>query len=230
MIRPKLLLAALAFAALAACTQKAGTDAKSDSVATVDGQPISRNTYEEYVKGVASKPASDLTADQRNTLLENLVRAQVIAADAEKTGVAASNDTRAALDISRLQLLQQASSQAYLKDRKPSDEELHAEYDIQVSQLDKTQYHAAHILVPTEDAAKQIIAQLKAGADFAKIAKAQSTDSGSRDKGGDLDWVAVSSVVAPFGDALKSMKKGRNQRSAGEEPVRLPRDPPARHA
>ena len=67
MIRFKPLFATLVVAALAACAQKGGTDAK-DIVATVDGKPISRNTYEEYVKGVASQPAVDLTEEQRTQI------------------------------------------------------------------------------------------------------------------------------------------------------------------
>ncbi len=210
MIRLKPLLVVLAAAALAtACAQKnTGKDAKLDSVATVDGHSISRNTYEQYVKGVASKPAADLTAEQRDQLLLNLIRAEVIAGTAERAGIAAGDETRAALDLSRYQILQQASSVAYLKDRKPSDEELHAEYDIQVSQLDKTQYRTSHIQLATEEAAKQVLAQLKAGANFTQLAKTQSTDPATRDKGGELDWSGLSNMPAAYAEAVKTLKKG----------------------
>ena len=64
MTRPMPLLAALAVAALAtACAQKSGQPDKSGSVAVVDGVAISRNTFEEYAKGMMSKPAADLTAE-----------------------------------------------------------------------------------------------------------------------------------------------------------------------
>ncbi|HTQ35582.1 MAG TPA: peptidylprolyl isomerase [Steroidobacteraceae bacterium] len=209
MIRLQMLLAAMAAAVLAACApQKTGTDAGAGSVATVDGKAISRNTFEQYAKGVASKPAADLTAQERNTLLDNLVRAQVVAEDAERNGVAAKDETRAALDLSRFQILQQADSQAYLKDRQPSDEELHAEYDLQVAQLDKVQYKISHIQVATEDAAKKLIAQLKAGGNFAQLAKSQSQDANSRDKGGELNWSGPSSMPAPFAAAVQKLKKG----------------------
>ncbi len=73
-----------------------------------------------------------------------------MAQSAEKDGIAAKDETRAVMELSRLQVLQQAASQAYLKDRKPSQEELQAEYDLQVGQISKTQYRASHILVPTQ--------------------------------------------------------------------------------
>jgi peptidyl-prolyl cis-trans isomerase C len=206
MIRFKPLLAALVVAALAACTQKGGTDDK-DIVATVDGKGISRNTYEEYVKGVASKPSVDLTAEQRDTLLTNLIRGQVIAEGAEKDGSAALNETRAALDLGRYQILQKASMDAYLKDRKPSEEELRAEFDLQLTTLDKVQYRTAHIQLPTEEAAKAVLAQLKGGANFAQLAK-QSTDTNTRDKGGELDWAGVSNMPEAYAAAVLTLKKG----------------------
>ena len=207
MTRLKPLLAFMAVAVLAACSQKnTGADAKSASIATVDGHAISRNTFEQYAKNMAGKPAADLTDEQRGQLLENLLQAEIIASQAERDGIAALDETRAALDLSRWQILQRASQQSYLKDRHPSDEELHAEYDIQVAILGKTEFRASQILLATEDVAKQVIAQLQAGADFAKLAKSQSIDAKTRDKGGDLDWFATSD--GPLVDVIKNLKKG----------------------
>jgi peptidyl-prolyl cis-trans isomerase C len=197
----------LALAALAACTQKPGTDAK-DSVATINGHPLSRNTFEQYAKGMASKPAEDLSAEQRNQLLDNLIRAEVVAQDAETSGLAARNETRAALDLSRLQILQQAASQDYLKDRQPSGEELQAEYDIQVAQLGKLQYHLADIVLPTEDLAKQITAQLKSGANFAQLAKQKSIDTRTRDNGGDMGWLTPAYMTPEIAAAVEKLNKG----------------------
>ena len=204
MTRLKLLLTTTAVAVLAACAQKTDTD--TDSVATVDGHSISRNTFEQYALGIAGKPAVDLTDDERKQILMSLVQAEVIASQAERDGIADREETRAAMDLSRLQILQRASQQAYLKDRRPSDEELHAEYDIQVALLGTTEYRASQILVDTEDAAKKIIAELKAGANFAQLAKTRSLDSRTRDNGGDLDWFTA--TEGPLVEVIKSLKKG----------------------
>jgi peptidyl-prolyl cis-trans isomerase C len=193
------------------CAQKPGATtpaAKVDNVAVVDGHAISRNTYNFYVKGVAGKPAEDLTPAQRAELLENLVRGEVIASAAEKDGLAAKDETRAVMELTRLQVLQQAASQAYLKDRKPSAEEIQAEYDLQVGQISRTQYRASHILVPTQAAAQKIIDELGKGASFADLAKRNSTDAGSKDRGGDLDWFSPEGMTPPFAKAVAAMKKG----------------------
>ncbi|HEV7713993.1 MAG TPA: hypothetical protein VGO53_00235, partial [Steroidobacteraceae bacterium] len=66
--------------ALTACQQKgagtSGTTAAGPPVATVDGQPIDRDLYEFYVKGIAGKASAELTPDQRDQALDNLVRAR----------------------------------------------------------------------------------------------------------------------------------------------------------
>ena len=115
--------------------------------------------------------------------------------------------------MSRLNLLQQASAQKYLKERTPTEEELRAEFDAQVAATPLVEYHARHILVSSEDVAKKVIEQLKGGADFGNLAKRLSADKGSAVKGGDLDWFAPNAMVKPFGDALALLKNGEVTKS-----------------
>lgn len=210
MIRPVLALAVLGGAALAACTQKHPTAglAPADVVAEVDGVKISRNTFNHYVQGVEGKPIEELTEKVRNELLDNLVRGQVVATAAETLGLAGQDEVRAVIELQRLNTLQQAVAEDYLKDRQASEEELRAEYDIQIARMDKVQYRASHILVPTEEAAGQILQQLKAGANFAQLARANSTDAESAGKGGDLDWFSPSAMSPSFAAAVRALKKG----------------------
>lgn len=176
-------------------------------VATVNGVPISRDMFEYYVRNTAGKPASELTADQRNQLLDNLIRGEVVAQQATKEGLENNPDTASLLALSRLQILEQAGAEHYLADKKPTDQELQAEYNSQVAAMPKTQYHARHILVTTQAQAQQIINQLKHGAKFEDLAKKDSIDS-SKEQGGDLGWFSPSSMVKPFADAVASLKKG----------------------
>lgn len=71
-----------------------------------------------------------------------------------------------------------------------------------------TQVKARHILVDKKSTADSIEAQLKKGADFATLAKKYSTDTGSKDKGGELGWVKKGQMVPEFEKALFSLKKG----------------------
>jgi peptidyl-prolyl cis-trans isomerase C len=116
-------------------------------------------------------------------------------------------DVAAQLQVVRMRVLADAESAKYLKDKEPTDAELHAEYDTAVASMDKTEYHARHILVASKEAAEAAIKKIKGGAKFEDVAKAESTDS-SKANGGDLGWFTLTRMAKPFGDAVKGLKKG----------------------
>ncbi|HVA55947.1 MAG TPA: SurA N-terminal domain-containing protein [Gammaproteobacteria bacterium] len=100
-----------------------------------------------------------------------------------------------------------------------SDAQLQALYEQQIASFkqDETR-EAQHILIavngndPKADAtakakAEDILRQLKAGADFAKLAEKYSNDPGSAKNGGDLGWIGRGSMVKPFEDALFNIPK-----------------------
>jgi peptidyl-prolyl cis-trans isomerase C len=199
---------------LAACGkgQQAAAPAASDkpaaapaAVAVVDGTPISREAYDDYLKGLLrGKPATDVTAEEKNQVLDQMINMQLIAAQAEKDGLEKDPDVATRVALLRTQILADAAAQKYVKSNEPSDQDLHAAYD---AATDKTEYHAAHILVPTKEKAEQLIKKIKGGAKFEDVAKAESTDN-SKTNGGDLGWFTTARMVKPFGDAVKGLKKG----------------------
>jgi peptidyl-prolyl cis-trans isomerase C len=88
-----------------------------------------------------------------------------------------------------------------------TDAAIKATYDEAAkNQKPETEYHAHHILVPTEDEAKKALARVKGGEDFAKVAGEVSKDPGS--KGGDLGWFTKDRMVPEFGDAAAKLKPG----------------------
>ena len=174
-------------------------------VAIVDGTPISRDAYDDYLKGLLrGKPASDVTADEKNQVLDQMINMQLIAAQAAKDGLEKDPDVATRIALLRTQILADAAAQKYVKSNEPSDQDLHAAYD---AATDKTEYHASHILVPTKEKADQLIKKIKGGAKFEDVAKAESTDN-SKANGGDLGWFTTARMVKPFGDAVKVLKKG----------------------
>jgi len=93
----------------------------------------------------------------------------------------------------------------YLKDRQPSEQELRAEYEAQLSAMPKTEYHARHILVATEPFAQKIVDRLDKGEKFDALAKAESMDS-SKNNGGDLGWFTANRMVPEFAAAVMTLK------------------------
>jgi peptidyl-prolyl cis-trans isomerase C len=202
-----LLLAACGKGQQAAVVAPAASSAKpaTPSVAVVDGTAISREAYDDYLKGLLrGKPATDVTADEKNQVLDQMINMQLIAAQAEKDGLAKDPDVATRVALLRTQILADAAAQKYVKNNEPSDQELHAAYD---AATDKTEYHASHILVPTKEKADQLVKKIKGGAKFEDLAKSDSTDN-SKSNGGDLGWFTTARMVKPFGDAVKGLKKG----------------------
>lgn len=202
----------LAVVALAGCERGADAGAgkataADNPVAVVNGKPISREFFEYYVKGAASQAGNELTAEQREQALDNLVRAHVVAQHAEQEGIDDETETAALLELQRLNVLQQAVSQHYLEGRKPTEQELRAEYENQVAALPKLEYHARHILVATEDFAQKLIGRLEKGAKFPELAQRESMDS-SKSNGGDLGWFTPDRMAKPFADAVVALKPG----------------------
>lgn len=90
-----------------------------------------------------------------------------------------------------------------------TDVALQQAYDAKFAGAAETkEYHAAHILVKTEQEAKDLKAQIDAGAGFADLAKQHSTD-GAAAGGGDLGWFSAGMMVKPFEDAVVAMEAGK---------------------
>ncbi|MBB5189857.1 peptidyl-prolyl cis-trans isomerase D [Silvimonas terrae] len=102
-----------------------------------------------------------------------------------------------------------------------SDEEVQKYFDAHKADLAKEEREASHILIqapktaaPAErEAAKAkaeaLLKEVKANPSrFAELAKANSQDPGSKDKGGDLGWNARGAMVKPFDDTVFSLKAG----------------------
>ncbi len=67
---------------------------------------------------------------------------------------------------------------------------------------------ASHILVRTEQEAKEVLSRLKAGADFIELAMEKSIDPGTKDKGGDLGFFSQGKMTPAFEQAAFALESG----------------------
>jgi len=209
-------LAVGALLALAACSKPAATDKAAATPAapatppfvTVNGKAISQKLYEEYAMALARRPLTELSPEDREQIKENLVRVELIAQEAEKSGLVSDPEVATRLELARLEVLQQASAQKYMKDHTATEAEMRAEFEAQVASAPLVEYQARHIVVSSEDVAQKIIAQLKAGNDFAALAKRMSADKATAAKGGDLGWFGPRDMDPSFTNAVALLKKG----------------------
>lgn len=205
-----------ALLALAACSKPAPTEKAAETpavpakppIVTVNGKAISEKLYEEYGRALARRPLSELSPEDREQIKENLVRVELIAQNAEKAGLLNDPDVATRLELARLELLQQVVAQNYMKDHTATEAEMRAEFEAQIASAPLVEFQARHIVVSSEDVAQKIIAQLKAGNDFAGLAKRMSADKESAAKGGDLGWFGPRDMDPVFTNAVALLKKG----------------------
>jgi peptidyl-prolyl cis-trans isomerase C len=179
----------------------------AEPAATVNGKPIKQSLVDFILKDAAAQ-GQKLDDNSKGLVVNRLITQEVVIQEAQKAGLDKQADFQARLELSNRELLINAYLQDYNKKHPISEAEIKAEYEKFKQQLGDKEYNARHILVKTEQEAKDIIAQLGKGADFAKLAKEKSLDPGSKDRGGDLDWFSPARMVKPFSEATAGLKKG----------------------
>ncbi len=178
----------------------------ASAVATVNGQPISKNVYDTILAEQKAQGAPD-SPELQNAIKERLIAASLLAQEAKKKGYDKKPDVQARMDLAKEGVLINAYITDYMRANPVSEDRLKKDYEAFKASLGSTEYKARHILVSTEEEAKAIIAKLEKGDKFADLAK-QSKDPGSKDNGGELGWSTPTSYVKPFSDALTKLKKG----------------------
>lgn len=202
-MRTSTLLAALAAISIAATTVVRAEEPTADTVvATVNGADI---TLGQMIALRATLPEQYLQLDDK-ALFDGILQ-QIIQQTALAGTAAPTKKDELTLENTRIgylagKVLETTAAEAV------SDEAVKAAYDAKYANAAPAkEYNAAHILVPTEDEAKTIKAELDKGADFDTIAKEKSTGP-SGPNAGDLGWFSAGMMVKPFEDAVMAMKAG----------------------
>jgi peptidyl-prolyl cis-trans isomerase C len=178
----------------------------AQNAATVNGKAIPAAKVDQLVKQVVAQGRATDSPQLREQVKKELIGREVLLQEADKQGLGNRTDVKAAVDNARQSIIINAMLADYVKKNPVSDAAIKAEYDKYKSQVGEKEYHARHILVDSEQQAKDIIAKLKGGAKFEELAK-QSKDS-SANNGGDLDWASPASYVPEFSKAMTSLQKG----------------------
>lgn len=174
--------------------------------ATVNGKPVKQSLLDFMLKEISAS-GQKVDDDMRAALVNSLIGKEVVYQEAQKSGIDKSADFLAKQELTDRELLVNTFLQDYIKKNPVDDAAVKAEYDKFKDQWGSKEYKASHILVKTEQEAKDVIAQLGKKGDFSKIAKEKSLDS-SKDKGGDLGWFPPARMVKPFADAVVKLQKG----------------------
>ena len=208
-MKPFLSLAAVAVLSLSS------TLASAQNVAVVNGKPVPSSRVDKLASQLA-KAGRPVTDEVRAQIKEEVIVREIFMQEAQKRGLAASEDVKAQMELARQTILIRELFADFQKKNPVTDAELKGEYDKFVATNSGKEYKARHILVDKEDEAKDIVARLKKGEKFDELAKKLSKDPGSGAKGGDLDWANATSYVAEFSQAMVKLEKGQ----LTQEPVK----------
>lgn len=184
-----------------------------DNVAVVNGVPIPQARMEYVVKSQVQQGQQD-SEQLRKQVKEVLITRELLAQAAIQKGLDKSPEVIAGVDMARQEFLIRAYFDDFIKNNAIPEDELKAEYEKVKAQQsgsgERKEYHARHILMKDEKAAKAVLAQInKAKAkNFAALAKTKSEDSGSKAEGGLLEWSDGSNFVPEFAAALTKLGKG----------------------
>ena len=162
----------------------------------------------DYIIKDATAAGKTIDSNARATIIDKLITNELLDQEAQKSGIDKKPDYLAKEELTLHELRVNAYIADFVKRNPIEDKDLQAEYEHQKTLFKGTDYKARHILVKTEDEAKEIIKQLTKGDDFASIAKSKSIDTGAKENGGDLGWFASGAMVKPFSDAVAKLNKG----------------------
>ncbi|MPY69835.1 MAG: peptidylprolyl isomerase [Alphaproteobacteria bacterium] len=176
-------------------------------VATVNGQEITGADVQDFFETLPPQYRQMPMEQIYPQLVERLIDQRLLAGAARSSGVADTPEFKKQMKMLTDGLLQEA----YLKEQigpQLSEERLREEYRRRTAlEPKREEVRARHILLKTREVAVTVIAELKGGADFAKVAEEKSTGPSSRN-GGDLGFFAREQMVPPFSEAAFALKAG----------------------
>jgi peptidyl-prolyl cis-trans isomerase C len=171
----------------------------------VNGTPIPSAKLDRLIEQSGQPNTPDVRAKARDVLITK----ELVNQEASKRGLIKNPEVQDALEQARLSVLVSVVFEDWISKDGMTDKDMQASYDAMKGQLGGKEYKASHILVSDEKLAKSLLTQIKAGANFAQLAKSFSIDKGSAVNGGSLDWVSPNSLVPEFAKAMSSLSAGQ---------------------
>jgi peptidyl-prolyl cis-trans isomerase C len=177
--------------------------------AKVNGQPIYKSEVDAFIADLGDQAKQMPEGELRSRVLDRLIDLKLASEKAQAQKLDDDPAVRQRIANGEMATLADVYLERTAK-AKINDGVLKAKYDELVKQAQPVEeVRARHILVKTEQEAKDIIKQLDKGADFEALAKEKSTDPGSGESGGDLGYFTKDKMVPEFADAAFKLDKGK---------------------
>ncbi len=174
----------------------------STVVATVDGNDITLGHMIAYRQSLGEQAAQMPPEQLYDAVLDQMLSMTTLA-----SGRSLDPADQYYLENEERSLLARGVVQELSQDV-VSDEEVRQAYDEAFGSFEGTEeFNASHILVETEEEAQALLDELEGGADFAELARENSTGP-SGPSGGELGWFGPGQMVPAFDQAVQDMAVG----------------------
>lgn len=175
-----------------------------EEIANVNGASITAGEFEKRMERLTREGQGGFDSPEgKEELLDILIAREVLNQEGKRLGIEKKKEVKERIDeLTKEVVINEMVN--YIATEKITDPEMKKYYE--KNRNDFREVRAKHILVKTEEEAKEVKKKLEGGADFAALAKEQSLDPGSAQQGGDLGFFTKDRMVESFADAAFSMK------------------------
>ena len=196
-----------------ACAENKDAENKNIVATYSEGEVTSEQVMEQFKPMLDMQPEnkdkkfSELDKNVQEMLVKGFINQKLFEKEAEKLGIRSSEDFKKKIKAAESQLLQQELIERQLKTA-VTDKLIDEEYNKLAKELKgQKEIRVAHILVDTEEKAKEIKKKLNKGSKFEDLVKEFSKDEGSKANGGELGYVMKGQLVPEFENKAFSMKQ-----------------------
>lgn len=180
--------------------------ANAAAVATVNGKEISKEMFDTYAKRIEARQQNGQGVD-RERLINELVNRELLRQTALDMKLDKKPEIQFLIEQQKIDLLIKAAMNEIVNKSPITEAEIEETYKQIRDRSNPMEFKARHILLKNENDAKAVIKKLDKGADFATLAKTESTGPSAKD-GGNLNWFKPGQMVPEFSQAVMGMKKG----------------------
>ncbi len=163
---------------------------------------LEREIGQEIRRGQPGLQTFLASKDGQKQLLDRMQRQELLVQEAEKRKLGDKPEVADQVAAFRRQLLIRALLQDEIGDKvKVEDKDIQEYYASHPDEFSGDTVHVRHILVPSEDEAKQLLDRLTKNESFEELAKKYSRDTQTAQKGGELDYFSREQMVPEFAKA-----------------------------
>jgi len=181
----------------------AGPNISEQEVEEFFKQPGNQARFDQFINDAKAKnpqlAGNEIPEEQLKQVKRQLGQVLI----GEQRAIASGADKQRSVDLQvkleHARILAQTYAQDQLAEKMKATEQEVDAYLAKHPELDTKQNRAK---------AEDVLKRVRAGEDFAKLAKEFSSDAGNKDKGGDLGWFGKGAMVPAFEEAAFKLKPG----------------------